>query len=214
VVRLWQTPAEELLAFGRPGLLPLIGQTRIEQPAATIPQVVATLQQIEDRSLRTRLLASLLALTEDEEIATMIEKLSETDELFLDTPYLRHLRDKARQEGLQEGLSEGRAEGLTKGRAEGRAQGRAEGRTEGRTEGRAEGIRLTRRQDILDALILRFEFSAALYREIQKALAAIDNDVQLEQLFAAAIRSATIDDFRQALATQHAPSSAQISVPS
>jgi predicted transposase YdaD len=195
VVRLWQMAAEELLAFGRPGLLPLIGQTRIEQPEVIIPQVIATLKKdVEDRNLQTRLLASLLALTDDEEIVAMIEKLSDSDELLLDTPYLRRLRNRARQEGLQEGHTEGH--------------------TRGRAEGRAEGIRLARQQDILDALVLRFELSARVYRDIEKALIAIDKDAQLEQLFAAAIGSATIDEVQQVLAAQNAPSAAQKSSPS
>jgi len=35
VIRLWQMPAEELLALNRPALLTLLGQTRIAEPART-----------------------------------------------------------------------------------------------------------------------------------------------------------------------------------
>ena len=48
VIRLWAMQAEELLALGRPALLPLIGQTHIASPAKIIPQVVATIGQVED----------------------------------------------------------------------------------------------------------------------------------------------------------------------
>ena len=34
VIRLWQMPAAELLALGRPALLTLLGQTHIEPPGA------------------------------------------------------------------------------------------------------------------------------------------------------------------------------------
>jgi len=39
VIRLWQMPAEELLALGRPALLTLLGQTRIAEPARVIPRL-------------------------------------------------------------------------------------------------------------------------------------------------------------------------------
>lgn len=41
VIRLWQMPAEELLALGRPALLTLLGQTHIAQPTRVVPQAVA-----------------------------------------------------------------------------------------------------------------------------------------------------------------------------
>jgi hypothetical protein len=164
--------AEELLAFGRPSLLPLIGQTRIEQPEVIIPQVVATLKtDVEDHNLQTRLLASLLALTDDEEIVTMIEKLSDSDELFSDTPFLRRVRDRARQEGL----------------------------AEGRAQARAEAARLARRNTILEILALRFDPPALIYRKIEKTLSGVNTDDALERLFVIAIQAQTLAEFETAL---------------
>jgi len=173
VVRLWQMTAEDLLAFARPGLLPLVGQTQIEKPAEIIPQVVRNLKQVADLTLQTRLLTSLLALTSDEEIVQMIERLSEADELLSDTPYLRRLREKAWQEGF----------------------------TEGRAEAQAKIRRQTRKLSILDALVARFEPSVTVYRAMEKRLAAIEDDERIDQLFVAVIRAATLAEFEAQLAT-------------
>ena len=48
VVRLWETPAEELLAMGRPALLALVGQTHIETPEALLPEVIARMHSVPD----------------------------------------------------------------------------------------------------------------------------------------------------------------------
>jgi hypothetical protein len=68
VIRLWQIPAEELLALGRPALLALVGQTRLTQPEIILPQVVALLRQVPEREQRGSLLTVLLALLRDEEM--------------------------------------------------------------------------------------------------------------------------------------------------
>jgi len=155
--------ATELLKLQRPGLLPLLGQTKIDNPAVVIPQVIDILTQLENEDLKRRLFTSLMALVENEEIATMLEKLIEREELLMDTPFLRRLRKEAHEEG------------------------------------RTQGALLMRRQDILDALILRFDPAASIYRELEKMLAAIESETELERLFAAAIRAANLADFQTAL---------------
>jgi predicted transposase YdaD len=102
VIRLWQMRAEELLALGRPALLALIGQTRIEEPERVLPQVVAIIRQTPDEGERIRLLAALTSLMRDEEVLKMAERLVEAMErdLMLDTPFLRRIREEGRAEGL------------------------------------------------------------------------------------------------------------------
>jgi predicted transposase YdaD len=51
VIRLWQMRAEELLALQRPALLPLVGQTQIDNPGVIIPEVVSTLKTVSDAAL-------------------------------------------------------------------------------------------------------------------------------------------------------------------
>ena len=59
VIRLWQLPAEALVALQRPALLALVGQTRIDQPAQVIPQVLAQMGQHTHGEQRERLLSEL-----------------------------------------------------------------------------------------------------------------------------------------------------------
>jgi predicted transposase YdaD len=107
VIRLWQMDAEELLALGHPALLALVGQTRIVTPATILPDVVTRIQQLPDAELRRRALAAFVALLPDEEMVAMVERLIDHEDLLLDTPFLRRLREEARAEGQAQGLEEG-----------------------------------------------------------------------------------------------------------
>jgi flagellar biosynthesis/type III secretory pathway protein FliH len=53
------------------------------------------------------------------EVPKMAERLLEAidQDLMLDTPFLRRIREEGRTEGLDEGRTEGRAEGLAEGLA-------------------------------------------------------------------------------------------------
>ena len=106
VIRLWQMRAEELLAVGRPALLALIGQTQIETPETVLPDVVARLQSVSDPERRDRLLTALTALIPEEEIVAMVERMIDREELLLDTPFLRRIREEGRAEGRAEGRVE------------------------------------------------------------------------------------------------------------
>ncbi|MCX6046632.1 MAG: hypothetical protein NT075_16125 [Chloroflexi bacterium] len=169
VIHLWKMQAQDLLALQRPGLLPLVGQTQIDNPQAVLPRVVDQLTQIEDEELKRRLLNSLLALVEDKELSIMIEKLVEEEGLLMDTPYLQRVREKGREEGHQAALKE------------------------------------TRRQDILNALVLRFDPAASVYREIEKNVISVNSDDSLARLFTAIIQAPTLADFQEILHQTIAP---------
>ncbi len=102
VLHLWRMDGEELLKLERPALLALIGQTRIQQPEQTIPQAVARLMHETSGEQRERLLAELLLLCSDEEIATMAEQIITRDYGLLETPIMRKLRAEGREEGQLE----------------------------------------------------------------------------------------------------------------
>jgi predicted transposase YdaD len=114
VIRLWQMRAGELLALDRPALLTLIGQTRIEEQKCALPQVVETIQRTPDEGERVRLLAALMSLMRDEEVLKMAEQLMQAadQELMLDTPFLRRIREEGRTEGQAEGLVKGLVESI------------------------------------------------------------------------------------------------------
>lgn len=99
VIRLWQMSAQDILAQDSPGLLALVGQTRIEQPEVVFPEVLRRLRRVPEAERRSRLLTDMLALIEDEEIVEMVERLLERDDLLMDTPYLRRVREEGREEG-------------------------------------------------------------------------------------------------------------------
>jgi predicted transposase YdaD len=111
VMRLWQMSAEELLTSEPVAPLTLVGQTQIARPEVLLPTVVTRLRQVADLGLRSRLFTALLALLPAEEMVTMVERLLEHDDVVMELPYLRRIREEGRQEGRQEGHQEGRREG-------------------------------------------------------------------------------------------------------
>ncbi len=78
-IHLWQTPASEIVALGRNGVLPLVGLTEIDHPGRTIPQVVDRIKQEPDRELRSGLFNAFLSLMEDKECLAMLEKMLEDE---------------------------------------------------------------------------------------------------------------------------------------
>lgn len=115
VIRLWQMPAEALEALGRVALLPLVGQTQMASPEVVLPRVVARLRRVPEAESRGRLLTALLALMQEEEMVTMVERLLEDDAVLVDTPYLRRIRSEGREEGREEGRQEGELRGRRRG---------------------------------------------------------------------------------------------------
>jgi predicted transposase YdaD len=185
IIRLWQMPAEDLLAAGRPALLALVGQTQIAQPAVLLPQVVTRLRSVPDIDMRGRLLADMVALLSDQETVDMVEKLLDREELLLDTPFLRRIREEGREEGRQEGREEGRQA----------AREAAREAREAREAGRVEG----RRHSILEALALRFDPPVSVYQQVERYLANVTDESRLEALFAVAVRGESLADFQAAM---------------
>jgi hypothetical protein len=86
--------------------LVLVGQTQIAQPEVILPTVVTRLRHVTDIELRSRLFTALLALLAEEEMITMVERLLEHEDLVMELPYLRRIREEGRQEGRREGEAE------------------------------------------------------------------------------------------------------------
>ena len=108
VLRLWEMPADALLALTPVAPLALVGLMRMVNPEATLTAVVARMRQRADGERRRHLLTTLLALLPEEEMMTMVERLLTEDDLLaeLDLPYLRKIRDEGRAEGRQAGEAE------------------------------------------------------------------------------------------------------------
>jgi len=143
VIRLWEMSAEELSVLGKPALLPLIGQTQIKQPDKFLPKVLESLKIVSDDEMQGRLLSELMALMNDEEMVNMLENLIEKDELLMNTPFLRRIRTKSREEGLEKGLEKGHQ------------------------KGRQEGDLIRYHQNILRILALRFDPPVPSYQHLE-----------------------------------------------
>jgi predicted transposase YdaD len=197
VIRLWEMEAEQLLALGRPALLALVGQTRIARPDVVLPQVIETFKTVTDREQQYRLLSAFVTLISDEEVLTMVEKLLEDEELLIDTPFLRRLR-QSREEGIEEGLEKG----LEKGREEGREEGIEEGLEKGLEKGREEGALQMLRRTILDTLQVRFSPPADQMETLTRALDQVGEEPPLRALFRAALQAEHLAAFQTALEEQ------------
>jgi hypothetical protein len=100
VIRLWQMPAEALLALDSTALLALVGQTQVAQPEVVFTAVVARLRQEPDRERQRQLLTALLALITEEEWIHMVERALELeDELLAESPFLWRIREEGRTAG-------------------------------------------------------------------------------------------------------------------
>jgi predicted transposase YdaD len=74
------------------------------------------------------------------------------------------------------------------------------GRVEGREEGRQEGQLMTRRQDILKIVGMRFAPSLVAHQQMEQRLQQITDEAQLERLlFMAAIQAQSLADFQAVL---------------
>jgi flagellar biosynthesis/type III secretory pathway protein FliH len=134
-----------------------------------LPVVVDRLRQVSDAEQRGRLLTALTSLMSNQEDLEMVEKLIEVEDELLDTPYLRRIREQAREEGLVEGKEEGLTEGLLKGKEEGLVTGL--------------------RQAILETITLRFDPVASIYRQASHRLDQLMDREQLQQALAAAVQA-------------------------
>lgn len=168
---MWEIPAENLLQLGQPALAALIGLTRLEQPEQVVPLALAHIRTIPDEKQRQQLLTAMVTLLPTEEVTQMVEKLLEENEtLLIDTPYLRRMRQLGQQEGRQEGVQIGRQEGVQIGRQEGVQIGHQQGQEQGL------------REAILEAVVHKFNPSAAAYRQLQHNLEQIHQPSTLQRL--------------------------------
>lgn len=103
VIHLWKMQAETIWELHCPALLPLIGLTQINHPEELLPKVVKQLRTVAEGELRQRLFTELVSLIHDEELLKMLETMLEEEDFFLNTPFLRRLRTKAREDGCHEG---------------------------------------------------------------------------------------------------------------
>lgn len=188
-MRLWQIDPEDLLELKRPGLLPLIGQTKIENPDELIPRVYEEIKSVPNEETQHKLLTELLALLQDKEIVEMVESLIERDEWALDIPYLRRWRNEIQEAQSRADEAESQAE-------EARSQAEEYRRliAEQTLQQELERGREVRRQDILNQAAIRYEPSMREGLRLQKCLSVIADDEKFSGIFEAIVQ---VQDFEQ-----------------
>ncbi len=179
--------AADLLAVGKPALLALVGQMRMREPAQVLPAVVSRMKMVENTQQQAEMLAALLNLIEDEEVLKMARAM--VDEQLLNTPYLRHIREEAKQEGFKIGVEKGVEQGIERGIEQGIERGIEQGIKRGIEQGRQIGELATLRQTIVLTLHTRFHVSLATIEQIEQALEAISNYGLLIHLHQVAIKT-------------------------
>jgi predicted transposase YdaD len=81
VVHLWRMTAEDLLAVGRRGLLPMLGLTEVRDPARTIGQAIQSIREAPDRDQQLRLMRTLIDLLPEGEMIAMAQRMLSTDDV-------------------------------------------------------------------------------------------------------------------------------------
>ncbi len=97
-------------------------------------------------------------------------------------PFLRRIREESWEAGHQKGLDEGLKAVETRYQAD-----------------LQEAQLMTRREDVLNALVLRFDPPTSISRLIDKKLQQVAEREELEDFFSLAIQCDTIDAFQTAL---------------
>lgn len=112
VIKLWQYDADEWLAMDIPALLPLIAQTRMDEPEQQLQQAMERIYQLEDAEEVANLLYILSAMIKEKGLQTMVQTFISKHEIMESPPIIRDFYLK----GQQEGHAEGRAEGILQGK--------------------------------------------------------------------------------------------------
>lgn len=92
VIHLWKMAASDLLKLNRPALLPLLGQTRMQDPMGEARQAIDQIRTIATAELRHNMLVDLMMLMSDKEVIAMInDLLTQESELGIKSGYVEFL---------------------------------------------------------------------------------------------------------------------------
>ena len=185
-IHLWREPAEPLLLSGKPGIIPIMGLMKIEQPQTTLPQMVQQIEAVPDAEKRGILFSSLLALISDEELLAMAEQLIE-DDYMLDTPFMRRIRDQIKSAQVEAEQAQREAE---------QAQREAE---QAQREAEQAGL-VMRRADIVEIIVARLDPRVKALREIEQQLAQIEDLNKLQKVLVLASSANSVEDINLAIA--------------
>ncbi len=171
VIRLWEQDGLALLREGLIGLYPLLRLTELgEPPDVGLQQVVSRIRQVEDSDLRQDMLFGFEALAGLRFGRELLEAIIRREEI-VESPLLKEIYQKGREEGLEKGLEEGM--GL----------------------GSASAMRMA----ILRFLAARFKLALRTRKALEMRLARIESVTALEELVTATARVTSVAEFTAAL---------------
>ncbi|MEM7536788.1 MAG: hypothetical protein AAF639_31705 [Chloroflexota bacterium] len=179
--------------MNRPALLPLIGQTNIENPDEIIPQVYKAIKSVHSEEMKQRLLFELLALLRDEELIKMVETLIRQDEWALDTPFIRRLREEGRTEERE--IWKAISETWNAERAELYLEREMNELRMANLIKTQQAEREARRQGMLKFMASRYDPSVSEYLRVQELLSTIDSNEKLEAITNAIMRFSDFGQF-------------------
>ncbi|RRR71865.1 MAG: DUF4351 domain-containing protein [Candidatus Viridilinea halotolerans] len=139
VIHFDQLDGEALLALNRPALLALIGQTRLRDPKPILTQAVRQIMAHTSGERQEQILAELLLLCTDKELAAMAEQIIRYDRYGIpESPLISKWKEEGRVEGIEEGMEKGIEKGIEKGMEKGMEKGIEKGMEKGIEKGHLE----------------------------------------------------------------------------
>lgn len=121
VIKLWEYSADEWLELDIPALLPLIAQTRMDEPERQLQAAMERIYTLEDKEEVANLLFILATMLKEEGLKPMVQMFISQKEI-MESPLVRDFYLKGRDEGFEQGRNEGRNEGIYQGREQGREE--------------------------------------------------------------------------------------------
>lgn len=106
VIRIWEVPAEELMAF--PGLLPFVGLSRSNNPIQTLRRAVREIQNIEDDSQQHEAMAATYVLSGLKFEAAALSQVIRKDIMCESVTY-QLILEEGREEGRELALQRERS---------------------------------------------------------------------------------------------------------
>lgn len=178
VVHLWDVPARDLLAFERPALLALIGQTKFSNPREEIRQAVDIIASEVDAEAQADILSLMQLLLPSGDEVRIMENVVREYGLHFETPYMRELRQEGHEQGMQEGVQQGIQQGMKQGVQKGLKQGQQQGV----------------QNSIINAVQIRFDVGPISAKPIHAHVRNLP-DMMLQEAFTRAITCQSLEEF-------------------
>lgn len=106
VIHLWRITARSLLAMDNPFLLPLIGQTQLNNAEQELQEALERLHRLEDKHKASDLIYLLAMLVKEKGLSEMIDIFIDKHEIENSSPFIRQLYDKGINKGREQGVNQ------------------------------------------------------------------------------------------------------------